>query len=261
MLVLLPPSEGKAAPAPGDAHPSVDLDRLAYPALTPRRVRLVTALGRLVRGRQKTALAALGLGPGQADELERNRDLLAAPAAPAAEIYTGVLYQHLDLRSLTAPQHARALERLLVASALWGVVGLGDRIPAYRLSMGSRLPRLGGLAAWWRPALTAALPADGLLVDLRSQTYAAAWRPVGGTVVEVRALVEDGRVAPPRRTVVSHMAKATRGDVARVLVRSRAVPRDPEAVAALVERAGHRVELSEPARARGPWRLEVILTP
>jgi len=249
VLVLLPPSEGKAVPAGG---PSVDLGSLILPELTPQRERLLTAVEKLGRGSRRAGLARLGIGPGLAADLERNATLRTAPAAPAAEIYTGVLFQRLDLASLPADAQARARERLLIASALWGVVRLDDRIPAYRLSMGARLPRLGGLATWWRPALTAALPPDGLVVDLRSQSYAAAWRPENGTVVEVRALLE----AAGERTVVSHMAKATRGDVARLLVAAPHTPTDAQGVAALVAAAGFSVEL---ARAKGAWQLDVVL--
>lgn len=262
MLVLLPPSEGKSAPAADAAHPPVVLDALIHPELTDKRVRLAGALDRLARGPRKKALTALGLSAGQAAEVDKDLDLLAAPAAPAAEVYAGVLYQHLDLASLPPGARARAAERLLVTSALWGVVRLEDRIPAYRLSMSARLPRIGPLATWWRPALTKALPSDGLVVDLRSQTYAAAWRPPHGTTVEVRVFAEDIRTTPPKRTVVSHMAKATRGDVARILVQTRSMPRDPAAVAALVERAGHRVELVPPSVRTGArasvWSIDVI---
>lgn len=249
MIVLLPPSEGKAVPAGGAP---VDLAALTHPELTPQRERLLTAVEKLGRGTRKAGLARLGIGPGLSAELERNATLRIAPAAPAAEVYTGVLFQRLELASLTADAQARAHERLLIASALWGVVRLGDRIPAYRLSMGAKLPRLGGLAAWWRPALTAALPPDGLVVDLRSQSYAAAWRPEGGTVVEVRAVVEAART----RTVVSHMVKATRGDVARLLAAAPQAATDPEGVAALAEAAGLRVEL---AQRKGAWQLDVVL--
>lgn len=249
MLVLLPPSEGKAVPAGGAP---VDLGTLSHPELTPQRERLLTAVEKLGRGSRRTGLARLGIGPGLAAELERNATLRTAPAAPAADVYTGVLFQRLDLASLPANAQARAGERLLIASALWGVVRLGDRIPAYRLSMGAKLPRLGGLAAWWRPALTAALPPDGLVVDLRSQSYAAAWRPEGGTVVEVRALVEAGG----KRTAVSHRVKATRGDVARLLVAAPQAATDPANVAALAEAAGLRVELAE---AIGAWQLDIVL--
>ena len=215
MLVLLAPSEGKTAPPAGAAP--VDLAALAFPALTPLRADLAARAQKLTTIAPRRALAALGLGPGQAAELERNRDLLGAPAAPAAEVYTGVLYQHLGLASLPAAAARRAAERLLIASALWGVVGIGDRIPAYRLGIGATLPRIGGLASRWRPALTRALPADAFVVDLRSAAYAAAWRPAAGTVVEVRAFAQQGA----RRVPISHMAKAVRGEVARLLVTER----------------------------------------
>jgi cytoplasmic iron level regulating protein YaaA (DUF328/UPF0246 family) len=249
VIVLLAPSEGKTLPG----GPPVDLAQLAYPALTAQRVDLVERLQRLAGGPRPRALRALGLGPGQARELERDRDLLGAPAGPAGEVYTGVLYQHLDLASLPAGATRRAAERLYVASALWGVVSIADRIPAYRLSIGASLPRRRALAAWWRPALAAALPADAFVVDLRSAAYAAAWRPAAGTVVEVRALRQTGT----GRTPISHMVKAVRGDVARCLVLRQAVARTPDEVAGAVEASGERVELAPPERAGGAWRLDV----
>ncbi|MBA2347744.1 MAG: hypothetical protein H0V81_05550, partial [Solirubrobacterales bacterium] len=52
-------------------------------------------------------------------------------------------------------------------------------------------------------------------------------------------------------------AKATRGDVARLLVGTPDAPRDPEAVAATVEAGGLRVELGG-SGAR--WQLDVVLS-
>ena len=184
MLILLPPSEGKTAPATGAP---LDLDALAHPELTAVRERVLAALVKLSAGREARALAALDLSPRQAGELALNAALLSAPAAPAAEVYTGVLYERLRLPELPAA----ARERVLIASAIWGVVRPDDRIPAYRLSMAARLPRLGGLAARWRPVLRAALPDGGLVVDLRSGPYAAAWTPRAAEVVAVRAFAES----------------------------------------------------------------------
>ena len=83
MLILLPPSEGKTAPASGDP---VELRSLAYAEeLTAKRVRVLSALVRTSSGKQRgRALKALGLSVGQAAELERNAALESAPAAPAA---------------------------------------------------------------------------------------------------------------------------------------------------------------------------------
>ena len=99
----------------------------------------------------------------------------SAPAGPAAAVYTGVLYDRLRLPELPK----RAQGRVLIASALWGVLRPADRIPYYRFSAKARLDGIGGLAAFWRPALAAALPdKDGtLVVDMRSGAYSAAWKP------------------------------------------------------------------------------------
>ena len=247
MLILLAPSEGKTAPASG---PPLDLAALTHAdELTATRERVLKALVRLSAGRsRKRALDALGLAKTQAGELERNAALLDAPTAPAAEVYTGVLYQHLALASLGKRARSRAADSVLVASALFGVVGLEDPIPAYRLSMGARIPALRkGLPALWRPALAKALPdeAGELVLDLRSGSYAAAWTPKHATVVSIRAVTPQGKV-------ISHMAKATRGRVARAVLEARSLPREPEAVAAL---AGPGATVTE---SGGTWTVEVV---
>jgi hypothetical protein len=253
VLVLLPPSEGKRT---ADSGPPVDLEALTFPELGAARAKALAALLKLARGQRKRALTALGISAGQAGEVDRDAVLDTAPAAPAGEVYTGVLFQHLDLATLPAAALERAREQVLVASALWGVVALDDRIPAYRLSMGARLPSLtrGGLAAWWRPHLTAVLPDEPgtLVLDLRSGAYAAAWRPAAATTVEVKASTADGRP-------ISHMAKAVRGTVARRALEARRPPKTPADVAKLADDGGGgRVELHEPARAGGPWTIVVV---
>lgn len=205
MFVLLPPSAGKAEPPPG---PPVDLASLVFAdVLTKKRERLLRAL-----------------------------KLADKPAAPAADVYTGVLYGQLRLGELRD-----AWDRVLIASAVYGVVRPGDRIAAYKADMGSKVPRLReSLAAYWRPALTRALPDRGLVLDLRSGSYAAAWKPKRATVLGVRGFTEqpDGT-----RKVITHMAKRVRGDVARVVL--QADPQTPQDVADLARAAGLRVELTD----------------
>jgi len=244
MLVLLPPSEGKTAPAAGAP---VDLAGLAFAAeLTEPRQKLLAALEGLARVPRKRAVAMLGVSPGQADEVAVDAALGGAPAAPAAEVYSGVLYDRLGLAGLPAA----AQERVLIASALWGVVRPSDRIPYYRFAIKAKLTRIGGLAAFWREALAAALPDEegALVVDMRSGAYAAAWKPQRAKLIAVRAFSESGG----KRKPISHMAKAVRGDVAKVLLAAKRAPADPESAAALAERAGFRVELS-------PGHLDVIV--
>jgi cytoplasmic iron level regulating protein YaaA (DUF328/UPF0246 family) len=244
MLVLLPPSEGKAAPAAGEP---VDLGSLAFPErLGAKRAALLDALEKLAGLPRERAVEMLAVSAGQAGEVEVDAGLRAAPAAPAAEVYSGVLYDHLGLVEL--PSAAR--KRVLIASALWGVLRPGDRIPYYRLSAKARLDGIGALASWWRPALAEAMPdrPGELIVDMRSAAYAAAWKPQRATLLAVRAFSESGG----RRKPVSHMAKAVRGDVARALLEAKAPPADPEGAAAVAEAAGFAVEL-------GPGSLDVIV--
>lgn len=238
VLILLPPSEGKSAP-PAGGDP-VDLDALAFAAeLGERRAGLLDALERLGRASQAKALKQLAISKGQAGEIAVDAELRRAPAAPAAEVYSGVLFDHLGLAELPA----RARRRVLIASALWGVVRPEDRIPYYRFSAKARLDKIGAPAAYWREALAAALPdkPGELIVDMRSGAYAAAWKPRRATLIGVRAFGESGGVRKP----VTHMAKAVRGDVARALLQAKKAPKNPEAAAAIASDAGFKVELTD----------------
>jgi cytoplasmic iron level regulating protein YaaA (DUF328/UPF0246 family) len=230
VLVLLPPSEGKTAPRRGAP---VDLAKLSFPELNERRSRLLDELAALAAGPREGALAALGLSPGQADHVDSAATLRGAPAAAAAKVYTGVLYERLRLGELPAA----ARRRVLIASALWGFLRPGDRIPAYKLSISARLPGLPGLAAYWRPALEAAVPASGLVLDLRSGGYSAAFKPRDANLLAVRGFTPDGKV-------ISHFVKALRGDVARIALLAKPVPRSAHAVAELVAAAGYDVTLA-----------------
>jgi uncharacterized protein len=210
MLVLLPPSEGKARPEEGAP---VDLDALVF---------------------------AEQLGTKREQVLEAfDPELRAAPVAPAAQVYTGVLFNRLQLPELPAA----ARRRVLIASALWGMVGPEDRIPYYKLPPKTRLKGIGPFASFWRPALTVALPDEEgeLVVDMRSGAYVTAWKPKRARLLAVRAFSEEGG----QRKAVSHMAKAVRGDVARALLSEKKAPRDADAAAAVARAAGFTVELAD----------------
>jgi uncharacterized protein len=257
MLILLPPSETKAFPA--GAAP-VDLDSLALPELAPTRTRLLAALARLARGRESAALAALGLSAGQAGELAYNRELTAAPAGPAAEVYTGVLYDALDLPALLQP--GVGPDRVLIFSGLWGVIRPGDRIPHYRCSAGVKLGSAGSVSTAWRKALRAPLAehvGDRLVVDLRSGAYASLWAP-GGNAVTVRVLHERETGGVVKRGVVSHFNKATKGRLARALLESGERPGQPGELADLIRALGYTVEPGPPGRGpAAPTALDIVL--
>ena len=257
VLILLPPSEGKTAPRRGKA---LDLAEMSSPALTTTRTTLLHALTSLCRDDPEEAATVLGLAAGQRDLVGRNAALETAPTARADAIYTGVLYDALGLATLSPAARRRATARVAVTSSLFGLVRPGDRIPAYRLSGDASLPGTGSVAGAWRDVLGDAVRdamGTGLLVDLRSGTYAAFWRPeadLARRVATVRVLHESGG----RRTVVSHFNKATKGRIVRALLEDGANPGTPRALAATLTRLGWTVEVGE-RTARGT-QLDVVVT-
>lgn len=262
MFILLPPSEGKATSGEG---PALDPGALTLPELTESRERVVTALTELCSGPEDAAREVLGLSVSQTDALKRNLDLTTAPTLRAADLYTGVLYDRLGLPGLLTDHGDRVRDRVLVFSGLWGVVGPADRLPPYRLSMGVRLPPLGALGTYWRGAMTGPLgelTRDRLLVDCRSSAYATAFRPTGAAAertVAVRVLREREVGGVTKRSVVSHMAKATRGDIARVLVSEDVRAESPEELVAALRDLGHTVELPPAAKPGTARTMDVVV--
>jgi cytoplasmic iron level regulating protein YaaA (DUF328/UPF0246 family) len=240
VLILLPPSEGKAE---GGRGAPLDLSALSFPALTPTRRRLVEAVERLAQREPDRLRTALGLSERQQALVEADARLTTARTMPVMARYTGVLYDALGYATLQGGARRRANASLVVASALFGLLRPADRIPSYRLSGGTTVPGLGGLAPLWRRALEPELAgADRLVVDLRSGAYAALARVPGA--VDVRVLREEAG----RRTVVSHDNKYTKGHLARALCEhgARTVAEVAElgrAVADDVEVDGRRVDL------------------
>lgn len=263
MLVLLPPSEGKA---PSGRGAPLRPESLSLPGLAGARAAVLDELVALCAADEEKAREVLGLSAGLRGEVAKNAALRTAGARPAGEIYTGVLYDALDLASLDAAAKRRAGRALLVFSGLWGALRVGDRIPSYRCSMGVRLPGLGALGAYWRPFLPEVLPeaaGSGLVLDLRSSAYAAAWKPAGelagrtATVRVLHARLVDG---VEQRSVVSHFNKATKGRLVRSLLTAGAAPKDPAELVAALRDLGHVVEVTAPGRAGRPWALDVVVS-
>ncbi|OKI45207.1 peroxide stress protein YaaA [Micromonospora sp. CB01531] len=263
MLILLPPSEGKAEAGTGRR---LDLSRLSLPELTPAREEVLAALVALCAGPDDgAARAALGLSEGQGGELRRNARLRVAATAPADRIYTGVLYEALDLASLPPAAARLARRSVLVSSGLWGAVRLTDRIPPYRCPVGAKLPGIGALSAYWRRALVPAMAAAagrGPVLDLRSGAYVATWAPRGEVAertVTVRVLHERDVDGVPTRSVVSHFNKATKGRLVRDLLTAGVRPRTTAALVGALRDLKYTVE-EQPGPAGRPRQVDVVVT-
>jgi cytoplasmic iron level regulating protein YaaA (DUF328/UPF0246 family) len=244
VLILLPPSESKTGRARGrTARP----DLVSFPELAPTRATVAEVLARV--SAQPDAAALLGVSANLHSDIADNLRLDSAPTLPVANLYTGVLYEALDLSSMDSASRRRANRWLVVISALYGALRPADRVPPYRLSMGVSLAGLGPLAALWRAPLTEVLPGlagRGVIVDCRSSTYVAAWAPQGDLAT---------RWVQVRVPGATHMAKHTRGLVARHVCEAGVNARTPAALERVVsQRFG--TTLTRPARPGRPWILD-----
>lgn len=225
MLILLPPSEGKTAARRGAP---LQPDTLSFAELRGAREQLLNAT--VAAASSPRAQEIFKVSGGVLDEVRANAALREAPTAPAWATYTGVLYDAFGYARLDAASKRRAGRRVVVFSALFGALRLGDRIPAYRLSGSVALPQIGSVSGFWGERLTSVLNpiARGLVIDCRSSAYAAMWRRPDAIGVRVFR-EQDGN-----RKVVTHMAKHSRGLIARALSETADEPRTITELAALL---------------------------
>ena len=253
MLILLPPSEGKTPPRRGrPADPAT----WSFPELGEARARVATAVAEATAG--PNAARRLQVPTGVADQLAWNLALDTAAAAPAAQVYTGVLYDAFGLANLPPAARRRANRWVVVMSALHGAQRLTDRIAPYRFHVCADLPGLPGLESYWRGRLDDVLGDQvgrGLVVDGRSSSYVSFWRPTG---------VLADRWVTIRVPGATHMAKHTRGLVARAICVAGLDPRSPGRLAQALQPVlgdAFEVDLAEPARRGAPWTLSVTPPP
>lgn len=240
MLILLPPSETKREG--GTDGTRLALRELGFPQLMAARRTVLASLEELSRD-PAAAAKALKLGPTQAHEAQRNRRIRRSPVMPALDRYDGVLYDALDAATLPAGARAFAHAHLAIASALFGLTRALDPIPAYRLSADSRLPGTA-MRKLWSPAVSAVVAAEpGLVLDLRSEAYAALGpAPDRPDSVFVRVVSEQGG----RKRALNHFNKAGKGRLTRALLLAGVDLPDVDALLAWAEADDFRLEPGAP---------------
>lgn len=195
MIVLLPPSETKAA---GGTGAPLSTASLGFPGLAVGRSRALAALDRLVAEGQDVST------PAKARAAADNAAVRSAPTMPAIERYTGVLYDALAAADLPAAARRWVDDHVVIQSALLGFVRASDAIPAYKVSEHSKLPgeRMRDL---WSGAGDAI---EGFALDLRSKAYAAI-APVPDA--------EPVEIVSPEGKALNHWNKAGKGALVRSL--------------------------------------------
>jgi cytoplasmic iron level regulating protein YaaA (DUF328/UPF0246 family) len=248
MLLLLPPSETKRD---GGTAGALALESLSFPSLLASRLAALTALEAMAADDDAAARALKLSAKAAPAELTRNREVRTSATQPAIERYTGVLFDALDVASLSRAARRRASSHVVVHSALFGLLRADDLIPAYRLSCDSQLPDVP-LRAVWRDPISAVLAEQSeIIVDLRSSGYAALGplpvspRAVGVSVV---AIGDDGVAR-----ALNHFNKKGKGEWVRELLLAGPLP---TSIDALCRRS---VELGWPLRRSGERMLELTV--
>ena len=214
MLILLPPSEKKKSATSSEKF---DLSSLVFAAeLSDTRI-------------QATA------------------NQVTSQTSPAIEIYDGVLYQGLNWKTLSAAQLKRANSKVLIVSAVFGLVKPLDQIFSYKEKIDYKL---------WRDSIAqvAAKFSDELIIDCRSSTYKGIWPINSVNTIEVRVF----QVVAGERKVITHMSKKYRGELTRHLLTQPTDPVTPADVQRMAAKL-FECELHPPADAQ-PWVLDLLIS-
>jgi len=214
MLILLPPSEKKKA---ATSHEKFDLSSLTFAA----------------------ELSAL--------RSQTTAEYDFSQTSPAIEIYDGVLYQGLGWHSLSATQRKRAISRVLIVSALFGLIKPLDNIFQYKTKIDSKL---------WRDAIATVSEkfVNELVIDCRSSTYKSVWTINPENTVDVRVF----KVSGTERSVITHMSKKYRGELTRHLLMQPSDPGTPADVQRMAAQL-FECELNPPTDGQ-PWALDLLIS-
>jgi hypothetical protein len=250
-ILLLPPSEGKR---PGGTDPLRQSVKASFPELDPHRLIVASALKAAMGHHEASRSKLLGVkGKALAAATETNLSVHQAPTMPAIDRYTGVLYDALDVGSLSTRDRKRLSKQVLIFSGLWGVLRPDDLIPDYKLKMGASLPPVGKLAPGWKHPVTDAisrLTTDAIVWDLLPKEHDAAWVPPspGSTtgaplsILTVKFLDEQKRAkgAPRTFTTVNHWNKLLKGALVRHVLATGAD--EPDALGKFTHPEGYRYD-------------------
>ena len=238
MLVLLPPSETKNV---GGSNLTIEQVHLSYGQLNEARDLVLSALLKVCKSKSE-ATKALKLSSKQLGDRELNLAIPGAPTMPAFERYGGTLYKAIGVETFTKHEVEVMRGHVLIQSALFGLISATDRIPWYRLSATSSLPKVN-LKKLWQTHSGAAFArlVDMPIIDLRSKAYvdlAPIPEELDSYWVEVVGESENGQ-----RRALNHFNKTAKGEFVGAFVRANKTPKTLAQLKAVAKKAGLGFEI------------------
>ena len=153
MKILIPPSEGKAKVQPSDIlFKDTNFQFAEYTQ------QIVDYLG-LIELEDLTSV--YGTSQEKATMFHRqNQDAMNSRVCHAIDRYTGVVYDHIEWKSLDENAQDYMDRHVGIFSGLFGLVTPRTLIPNYKLKM-----NVQALQHFWRPVLTNILKEEDLIID------------------------------------------------------------------------------------------------
>jgi cytoplasmic iron level regulating protein YaaA (DUF328/UPF0246 family) len=217
MFVLLPPSEGKEDGGQPRTKWSPSQGTFGK-ALNAHRKAIASALHD-AGGGSATLLGVSGKNLARAQA--GNSSLVGSPTLAACERYSGVVWSHLDLPTLTPTQRSFARDHIVVVSGLLGAVLGGDPTPDYKLKMSARLSinhlPVQTMSKLWREPVSTAVNnfcAGHLVVDVLPQDHRGIFLP---DLSQLKGYVAVDLVTKLNGKAGGHDAKAAKGLLVRHL--------------------------------------------
>jgi len=210
MKILFSPSETKIS---GGEQKSFDKSSFIFPQLFEKRLEIIKAYNDFLKFASKKELEKL-FGTKKEDIIKKYKtDIFKAPIMKAVLRYVGVAYDYLQYAKLEKSEQNYIDENVLIFSNLFGVLKASDKIPDYRLKQGETFLGLK-IEQFYNDNFSSYLDEylkNEDILDLRAGFYEKFYT-IKKPYLTMK-FIKDGKV-------VSHFAKAYRGEILKLLAQN-----------------------------------------
>ena len=204
MKILIPPSEGKAK-----VQPSETLFKDTNFKFEKYTQQIVDYLG-LIEYEDLTSV--YGTSQEKAIMFHRqNQDVFNSKCVSAIERYTGVVYNHIEWRTLSKNAQKYMKKHVMIFSGLFGLLTPDTPIPDYKLKM-----NVLSLKKLWGPIISEHLKDEELIFDLLPQVHRKAYTPNKNTI-QIDFLVKN----KGKTSAAGHFGKSVKGEFIRFLAQNQ----------------------------------------
>ena len=209
MLILIPPSEGKA---------KIKSSKIIFKDTNFKYEREVNQVIRHLSILDQEDLRSIyGTSQEKSEIFHRqNQDIFKSHCAPAIERYTGVVYEYIDWSTLDKKAQLYMENHIRIFSGLFGLLTPQTLIPNYKLKM-----NVLSLQFHWNPIITEALKNEEVIFDLLPQVHRKAYTPSKNVIKVDFSVINKGK-----KTAAGHFGKAVKGKFIRYLAQNNVKDQD-----------------------------------